>query len=126
MSIETGVVVGQDGKAVHWHLPPGRNAAYLPDHRPLWDVLWENRTTIVGFAHSHPGSGIPLPSDEDITTFSAIERGLGRYLTWWICSEDHLVFVKHSGDKSRLVDYVVYHQKKTVPSWLEELRRLSY
>jgi proteasome lid subunit RPN8/RPN11 len=130
MSIETGVVVEgsvdpADGTAMHWHLPEGRNAGYLPDSRTLWDILWENRSKVLGFAHSHPGSGIPGPSWEDITTFSAIERGLGRRLHWWICSRDELVFVMHSGSQDKY-DYVVYRQTKTTPSWLNELRRLSY
>ena len=65
--IETGVVVTGNGP-IHWHLPPGRSGGSLPDSRPLWDVLWEHRREFfLGFAHSHPGSGIPGPSFTDVS-----------------------------------------------------------
>ena len=42
---------------------------------------------LAGVAHSHPGGGIPTPSWEDLTTFAAVEDGLGQRLVWWIVSE---------------------------------------
>ncbi len=73
--IECGVVVGIKG-AIHWHLPEGRTMGSIPDTRALWDVFWEHRKLdYLGFAHSHPGSGIPGPSMTDLTTFAAVEAG---------------------------------------------------
>lgn len=74
--IEVGVVIGLDFRPRYWHLPPGRTAGSIPDTRSLWDVLWEQRADVAGFAHSHPGSGVPGPSHTDVTTFAAIEAGL--------------------------------------------------
>lgn len=132
MSIETGVVINLGDEPIYWHLPEGRNAAYLPDSRKLWDVIWENRDNVWGFAHSHPGAGVPSPSQEDITTFAAIEKGIGRRLTWWICSADTTIEVRHNFASVRCpVEFRhQYHQwpvnERLFPSWLGELRRLSY
>lgn len=124
MSIEAGVVVSKGGKPIHWHLPPGRNAGYLPDSPDLWSVFWENRQEVLGFAHSHPGSGQPSPSWEDLTTFSAVEQGLGRRLVWWITSRDYWVYCYWAGPGPH--DYSVnplgLSGGHLVPSWLEELK----
>jgi hypothetical protein len=88
MSIEAGVLVDLDCEPIYWHLPENRSGGSLPDSRPLWDVIWKNRENLLGFAHSHPGRGLPGPSHEDVTTFAAIEAALGERLIWWIVSED--------------------------------------
>jgi hypothetical protein len=125
VSIEAGVVFGFEGQAIHWHLPVNRTGGSLPDSHSLWDVLWENRATVFGFAHSHPGSDVPGPSWEDVTTFAGVELGLGRRLFWPIVSRDHLSVVVWGGPGK--YDYVTYpvgigaHN----PSWLDELRRHS-
>lgn len=124
MSIETGVVVGFNGEPIFWHLPEGRNAGYLPDSRALWEVLWKYRHTVYGFAHSHPGSGITGPSHEDVTTFAAVELGLGRRLVWWITSSDRLITLLWGGPGKH--DYSCLFGPLDDPPWLEELRRLSY
>lgn len=121
-SKEAGVVVGLYGNALHWHLPMDRTIAALPDSRTLWDIFWENRNNIAGFAHSHPGRGMPGPSWTDITTFAAIEAGLGRRLTWWITSEDACISLVWSGpDKHAYVATPVFDSF----SWLAELRQHS-
>lgn len=127
MSIETGVLVNKQGEPIHWHLPPGRNVGYLPDSRDLWDIIWENRDNIQGFAHSHPGSGDTGPSWEDLTTFSAVERALGRRLWWWITSYDRLIALQWEGPGQ--YDYRIERLDRDLEayaSWLEELRALSY
>ncbi len=86
--MEAGVVLDLDIKPLYWHLPADRTVVALPDSRTLWDIVWENREKIAGIAHSHPGGGVPGPSYEDVTTFSAIECALGRRLKWWITSAD--------------------------------------
>ncbi len=127
--METGAVIAKGGRVLHWHLPEGRTVASLPDSRPLWDVLWEAGDELAGFAHSHPGSGLPLPSHTDLTTFAAVEAGLGRRLSWWITSSDQLTVTVHAsrhGDPGGRLDYVTFRIAEHRPAWLDELRRLSY
>ena len=120
---EVGVVVGRDGAALHWHAPPGRCSVALPDSRALWDVLWTHRDQVLGFAHSHPGSGRPSPSWTDLTTFAAIEAALGRRLTWWITSADRVVTVGWRGPDP--LDYAVRPHDDAGLSWLADLRTQS-
>lgn len=124
MSIEVGVVVFDDG--VYWHEPDGRTAGGIPDSWTLWDVLWENRDRLVGFAHSHPGSGVPGPSYTDMTTFLAIEKALGRKLVWWIISQDRVAVCSwHRRSRKEPGTWLAQEVEQDQP-WLAELRRLSY
>lgn len=121
---ETAVVLDRKGHPVHWHLPPGRSAGSIPDTRSLWDVLWENRMYLEGVAHSHPGSGPTGPSKIDLTTFSAIELGLGQRLSWYITTSGFLCVVTFVGP-----DPYDYHTRQIPrahePMWIEQLRKLS-
>lgn len=122
--IEAGVVVDRSGQPIYWHLPPGRSAVRLPDSLPLWDVLWDafKADTLLGFAHSHPGAGVPGPSYSDVTTFAAVEAALGKRIDWWITSSDHVVVLRWCGpDKISYRSTIVTE----APSWAAELRRLS-
>lgn len=119
---EAGVVLDLQGQPIYWHLPPERSLAYLPDSRNLWEVLWENRKNLSGFAHSHPGGGIPGPSYEDLTTFAAVEAGLGFRLEWYIASRDHLVIGRWVGSDS--LNYL--WDKASDRPWLARLREVSY
>ena len=122
--IEAGVVIDKCGWPAFWHLPAGRSAGSLPDSRTLWDVIWDafKADTLLGFAHSHPGSGVPAPSYSDVTTFAAVEAALGKRLDWWITSSDHVVLLRWSGpDKISYRATIVTE----APSWVAELRRLS-
>lgn len=123
MVMDAPVEIGQSSAPVfYWHSPDGRTGGSLPDSRKLWDVLWALRKAeYLGFAHSHPGSGIPGPSMTDLTTFAAIEVGLGRRLVWWITSSDRTIELRWKGPgkleyESRQIDD---------PNWVHELRRLS-
>lgn len=120
--IEAGVVISKKGEAMYWHLPPGRSISFIPDTRVLWDILWKHRDELAGFAHSHPGGGIPCPSEIDLTTFLAIEQALGQRLQWWITSSDALI-------QCKLLDRgpITYCQRvlTSEPSWADELRRMS-
>jgi hypothetical protein len=121
--LEAGVVIDFKNQPIFWHLPEGRSAGGLPDSRELWDVIWENRAQVEGFAHSHPGSGIPSPSYTDLTTFAAMEAGLGKRLSWYITSSDRLVVLLWVGPGP--LDYhrdVLNHDEA---AWVGELRRLS-
>jgi len=139
--IETGVVIDKNNEPIYWHLPPGRDGGSLPDSRELWDVLWTHRERVAGFAHTHPGSGEPGPSDTDLTTFRALENALGSALLWWIATSDQLclvtlfvveqtsVFDRRDGDNiithQRYNSYSVLPQESE-PSWLARLRQLTY
>ena len=119
--IEAGVVVTGSGP-VFWHLPLDRTGGSLPDSRQLWDVLWDHRKEeFLGFAHSHPGSGLPGPSWTDITTFTAIELGLGRRLTWWITSSDQVIRLNWRGPHKHDYGAVLVDQ----PDWTTQLREHS-
>lgn len=91
---ETRLVFDQEGKTLLWPHDPNRSAGYLPDSQSLWDFLWEHRAELGGVAHTHPWDGPSWASGTDVTTFSAIERGLGRRLYWPIVTfTDIQVFV---------------------------------
>jgi len=125
VSIETGVLFGFDHEVLYWHLPGDRSAGALPDSQKLWEVFRENRDKIYGFAHSHPGSGVPGPSWEDVTTFAGIELGLHRRLIWPIVTSDNISNVLWNGPGK--YDYVVHQLGGRFhdPSWVAELRRHS-
>lgn len=135
--IEAGVVIDINGAPIYWHLPDGRTGGSLPDSQPLWEVLWEHRDILGGFAHSHPGSGTPDPSRTDITTFIAVEAGLGRHLDWWITSSDRLIVCRRYLPQYRRQGVYSYISERGIkynylatelsenPPWAQELRRLS-
>lgn len=119
MSIEAGVLVNLDCEPIYWHLPEGRHVGALPDSRDLWLQIWNNRDQVLGFAHSHPGSGHPAPSYEDLTTFAAVESALGKRLVWWITSEDQFSEWCWIGP-----DKLDYRKGPAIyePEWMAELR----
>lgn len=110
---------------IFWHTPEGRTAGSLPDSRALWEQIWDARERTIGLAHSHPGSGIPMPSKEDVTTFAAVEMALGKRLFWWITSADHVVLCMHSGSGHRF-DYVTTSDENfDEDPWVARLREIS-
>lgn len=84
--IETALVFDNEGNTIHWHEPPGRSGSYIPDTRDLWEIIWENRHRLGGVAHTHPWNGESWASGTDVTTFAAIEQGLGKRLLWPIAT----------------------------------------
>lgn len=125
MSIEVGVLIDMAGFPFYWHTPEGASSVQLPDSRTLWDEIWENRQKLRGFAHSHPGSGRPSPSSTDLTTFAAIEAGLGTRLTWWILSADSGISVYWSNKVGRYVEVPWLLDAHLLAPWVLELRRRS-
>lgn len=92
--METALVFDVGGAPLYWHEPPGRSGAHIPDSRDLWDVLWEHRQVLGGVAHTHPWNGPSVPSQSDLTTFAAVEAGLGKRLLWPIVTfSEHTAFV---------------------------------
>ena len=127
--IEAGVVINTTGEPIYWHEPRHSSGA-IPDSRTLWDVIWKAHQDgwLAGVGHSHPGSGVPGPSQEDTSTFVAIEAALGRPLSWWITSADRLVVINRSTMDS-VPGRVIYAVREIVverePPWVSELRRRS-
>ncbi len=122
--IEAGVVIGEGDRVAVWHLPPNRSAGSIPDTESLWNLLWKHRKTASGFAHSHPGGGVPAPSWEDVTTFAAVELGLGRRLKWPIVSADYMAVYEWGGPGEH--DYwptIVPREEE--PPWANKLRMTS-
>lgn len=97
--MESALVFDNSGYPLYWHLPVDRTPTYIPDSRALWDVLWKHRRLLGGVAHTHPWTGVPRPSAVDITTFSAIENGLGRRLIWPIISCTKVGYFSWTGPK---------------------------
>lgn len=125
--IEAGVVISINHEPIFWHEPGGRSGGALPDSRTLWDVLWQAHRDgwLSGFAHSHPGSGLPGPSQEDLSTFVAIENALGRPLNWWITSSDITVLVRKSTMDSVPGREIYGTTRVDDPIWVPELRKRS-
>ncbi len=122
MSIEAAAVVWPDG-TFRLHEPEGRNSVHVPDTQSLWDLAFENRGCLEGIAHTHPGSGYPSPSGMDVTTFAAMEKGLGRRLSWWILSSDRSVLVERRGDGYDVVERI---DPSSEPGWMSALRAASF
>lgn len=120
---EAGVVVDHKGAPLFWHFPPQRTTVGLPDSRVLWDILWTARDSIAGFAHSHPGAGLPRPSEEDLSTFAAVEAALGRRLAWWIVSRDMVASVAWTGPGRREYETC---RVPSEPAWTNVLRLASW
>jgi len=87
---EVALVFAADGSTIAWHTPPGATGASIPDDRGLWEILWEHRERLGGVAHTHPGRGQVSPSHEDVTTWAAVERGLGKRLLWPVMNFDEV------------------------------------
>ena len=62
------------------------------------DRIWSNRDRIGGVAHTHPWEGTTSPSSTDLTTFAAIEAGLGKRLYWPIVTMTHVEFFTYFDD----------------------------
>lgn len=121
---EVGLVFNRQGLAIYWHLPLGRTATSLPDSRELWEILWQHRAELGGFAHSHPWRGRPDPSMTDITTFEALELGLGRQLLWPIVTLDEVSYFARRGEQPQYMAI----QEPTIrlcDSDVDRLRELS-
>jgi proteasome lid subunit RPN8/RPN11 len=120
--IEAGALIDLEGKVIHWHTPAARSSISLPDSRDLWDIIWTQRDSVLGFAHTHPGAGRPGPSMTDITTFAAVEAALGRRLAWWILSKDSAIELEWFGPHRHAYREV---EMRPEPAWAKDLRERS-
>ena len=129
--IEVAMVFDREGRALFWPAPQG-SAGSIPDSALLWDRIWACRDVIGGIVHTHPWEGAPSPSHTDVTTFAAIEAGLGKRLIWPIVTMDQVGYYQRI-DSGQYVT-VVFPSKELRDFWMEstgwgdiieELRRLS-
>jgi len=87
---EAVVVINLYGCEIYQHCPAHQTATKSPDDKTLWNFILEHKDEISGIAHSHPGSGPTSPSREDVTSFAAIESGIGKRLYWPIITSDSI------------------------------------
>ena len=120
---ETRLVFDQQGQTILWPNDPERSKAYLPDSQSLWDFLWDNRERLGGVAHTHPWEGEVWASHTDVTTFSAIEKGLGRRLLWPIVTFTHMEVFQWVGPGD--YDYAPLRNPPVSVEGIEDLRRRS-
>jgi len=117
---EAGAVIDSWDTPLYWH-DQDASAGYIPDSRALWDALWEHRGNLMGFAHTHPGSGCPGTSTTDLTSFAAIESGLGLRLLWWVLSRDVTIVGSWEGPGPLDYHFLVVPD----PPWARTLREIS-
>ncbi len=117
---EAVILIALDGRPIIRRQSDGRTAASIPDDGDHWRAIWENRARLAGTAHLHP-PGCPRPSQEDRTTFEAIEKALGRRLDWWIISGDDVTVTHRFVENGGWWTFPVYG---FVP-WIETLRQLG-
>jgi hypothetical protein len=123
MGLETALVFSDTGETLFWHVPLERSEYSLPDSRTLWEVLWENRALLGGVAHTHPWEGPAWPSQTDVTTWRALEKGLGKLLLWPIVTFSD---VKYFGWNPITEQYCEMNlEKSTIILDVEKLRELS-
>lgn len=119
------MVFNHDGYPLAWF--PGSSAVSIQDSRTLWEMIWENRMVVGGVAHTHPGSGDPVASEEDRTTFLAIERGLGRLLLWPIVTETHVrYYCRCLWDNNHVYCASTFEGQRHWQDAIDELRRRSW
>jgi hypothetical protein len=128
--VEMAMVFTRGGHPLFWLGPKGCTNGSVPDSSILWDRIWRDRHVIGGVAHTHPWLGITSPSHTDITTFAAIEAGLGKRLYWPIVTMTHVEFFQYSnyegepGEYERVLD-VNFRDAEHWHDVVRTLRQLS-
>ena len=120
--IESAMVFDDRGEVIAYHTPPGCTSGSIPDTRSLWEILWEHRAHLGGVAHVHPWNGEPHPSTTDVTTFRAIENGLGKLLLWPVVTFDQVGVWVWDGPES---GYIRETEWSIKIEGIEKLRELS-
>lgn len=120
---EAAILINIWGCGILQHQPENASVVAIPDKKSFWDFILENKDQIAGIAHSHSGSGEPWFSHEDVTTFAAIEQGLGKRLYWPIITSDSILTFGWVGPKR--LDYNIVKDHVDNNYWVDELRRIS-
>jgi hypothetical protein len=96
--IESAMVFDREGRVIFWLGPNGCSEGAIADSQILWDRIWSDRDRIGGVAHTHPWEGPTTASTTDLTTWAAIEAGLGTRLYWPIVTLTHVEFFTYFDD----------------------------
>ena len=96
--LEAAFVFDDCGRVLYWHEPTSRTAISIDDSFDLWDIIWSFRKRLGGICHSHPWKGLALPSITDLTTFAAVEKGLGKKLIWPIVTTNHIAYYHYDAN----------------------------
>jgi len=125
--IETAMVFTRTGYPLFWLSPNGCTSSSVPDSEVMWDRIWRNRDCVGGVAHTHPWDGPSGASQTDVTTFAAIEAGLGKRLYWPIVTRTHVnYFAYHNEDHGyQLVQHVDFRDTNHWFEVIKTLRQLS-
>lgn len=118
---ELGLLIWNDGSVWIDHEAPNRTAGSISDSADLWQSFWDNRHRVMGHAHTHPGGGVPGPSWTDITTYAAIELGLGKRLDWYVVNRDAVVVCHWKGPNAHDYQVIPTFTFKEA-SWVSVLR----
>lgn len=123
--MESALVFNKHGCVLFWHLPADRSQGAIPDSKELWQLLWENREHLGGVAHTHPWNGDPWFSQTDVTTFAAVEAGLGKRLIWPVVTFSSIGYFEWVGPGE--LDYGVVERRRfrLNPGDIQRLRDLS-
>ena len=115
---EVALLFDQHGNPIY--LREGDSHCYIPDDpKYRWKVMWDNRDRMGGEVHTHPFSDIPVPSPTDVTTWSAIERGLGRRFVWGIAAKFVTLFYVWTGPGLHDYMLVPHIAKDTIQGLLD-------
>lgn len=120
--LESELLFDREGRTFYWHLPSTRTAGYIPGTWEVWQAMWENRHKMGGMAHTHPWNGDAWYSQEDVTTWSACDLGLGRRMVWVVVTFDQVAYYQWKGPGK--YDYGIIQPDFRVED-IEELRRRS-
>jgi len=126
--MEIIVVFDTTGKAIYWH-DKDASSGYVPDSDDLFDVMWENKDRLGGFAHTHPWDGEARPSSIDLTTYRDLDKAFGKRLVWPVISFTDAVLVfwtkfpDEPGEGYVIADFDYLEEFEF--DWVDELRRRS-
>jgi len=125
--IEVALVFNSSGAPIYWHIPSGASGGAIPDSRQLWHVLWDSRGDLGGVAHTHPWNGEAAPSHTDITTFAALEAGLGKRLLWPIVTMTEVRYFVSNLYTGQIVETPsTFDEERWWKEQVTEMRRLSH
>jgi len=120
MAIEVALVFDKAGHTIDWHCPQGCTSGSIPDSHDHFMVMLANLDRLGGTVHVHPWHGVADPSYTDITTWSAMDRALGRRL-WAVATFTEVNFFRWIGPGKH--DYFWVRNPGIEIVDLEELRR---
>jgi proteasome lid subunit RPN8/RPN11 len=113
MPVEVCFLIGHDG-TVLWS-DRSASATAMPDSTLRWQAIWRHREQLAVIAHTHP-TGVVAFSDEDLSTFAAIDAALGHALRYAVVTRQAVIYREPGGHRATGGDE---------PSWVALLRQCS-